>query len=444
MTSNQQTKVGKEQTGSKQSKSKPSYKHIPHSQKPPHLVAKRNARERRRVQAVNQAFYKLRKCVPIENRNKRVSKVKTLQRAIDYIRKMERILEEHDGQDSQVILGAHSQQLNGNSSSFPQAPELLIKPTITINTTTKTKGGCDSSSAEPPVKQRRGRKPANSTPTSGQSHPNQNQSQKPVGEQFSAASESQTPGNLDNYYPSAASSYTNPHAQLPAGSAPTSALYSNHYYSPQHADQGYGQFGHQDGFESNYNATGYSTASLYQQQGYQYGQPEQWADSAGSQALALLQSPTSSSTNSSLDSAGGSSALAAAQPSTVVCRAAFAPETKQQVNGYLAYASANNVRGATHLSFAVNQQQQYQQPIEQQSNGPLSKPTDCGLDNTITDNGAHHRAGPFGTSTLQQQQQQQQLYHHQHQLEQQHQQPSAFQGNHILGHQLSTSQAQSI
>jgi len=76
------------------SKSKTSYKHIPHSQKPAHLVAKRNARERRRVQAVNQAFYRLRRSVPIENRNKRVSKVKTLQRAIDYIRKLERILAE--------------------------------------------------------------------------------------------------------------------------------------------------------------------------------------------------------------------------------------------------------------------------------------------------------------------------------------------------------------
>lgn len=36
-------------------------------QKPPHVVAKRNARERRRVQAVNQAFVKLRSVVPIQN-----------------------------------------------------------------------------------------------------------------------------------------------------------------------------------------------------------------------------------------------------------------------------------------------------------------------------------------------------------------------------------------
>lgn len=36
-------------------------------QKPPHVVAKRNARERKRVQAVNQAFVKLRSAVPIQN-----------------------------------------------------------------------------------------------------------------------------------------------------------------------------------------------------------------------------------------------------------------------------------------------------------------------------------------------------------------------------------------
>ena len=71
-------------------------------------MAKRNARERRRVQAVNQAFYRLRKCVPIENRNKRVSKVKTLQRAIDYIRKLERILAEDE--DEEQPASAESQR----------------------------------------------------------------------------------------------------------------------------------------------------------------------------------------------------------------------------------------------------------------------------------------------------------------------------------------------
>lgn len=42
------------------------YKHVPHRNKPPQLVERRNARERRRVQAVNSAFSRLRKVVPID------------------------------------------------------------------------------------------------------------------------------------------------------------------------------------------------------------------------------------------------------------------------------------------------------------------------------------------------------------------------------------------
>jgi len=44
------------------------YRHIPHREKPPHLVARRNARERRRVHAVNLAFVRLRRAVPFENK----------------------------------------------------------------------------------------------------------------------------------------------------------------------------------------------------------------------------------------------------------------------------------------------------------------------------------------------------------------------------------------
>ncbi|KAH1019696.1 hypothetical protein HUJ04_009479 [Dendroctonus ponderosae] len=71
------------------------YPHVPHSEKSPQIVAKRNARERRRVQAVNNAFVKLRNVIPIQNtRGKRISKVKTLLYAIDYIRALDDML--HD------------------------------------------------------------------------------------------------------------------------------------------------------------------------------------------------------------------------------------------------------------------------------------------------------------------------------------------------------------
>ncbi|CAG0917042.1 unnamed protein product [Notodromas monacha] len=73
-------------------KGRPVYKHVPHREKPPHLVARRNARERKRVQAVNLAFIHLRRALPIESRGKRVSKVKTLKTAMDYIAHLVTIL----------------------------------------------------------------------------------------------------------------------------------------------------------------------------------------------------------------------------------------------------------------------------------------------------------------------------------------------------------------
>ncbi|XP_008481959.1 protein atonal homolog 7-B-like [Diaphorina citri] len=64
----------------------------------PSTTAKRNARERRRVQAVNEAFCKLRRLVPLmrtKDRSKRVSKLKTLASAIEYIAVLSDILSSH-------------------------------------------------------------------------------------------------------------------------------------------------------------------------------------------------------------------------------------------------------------------------------------------------------------------------------------------------------------
>ncbi|OQV19413.1 hypothetical protein BV898_06643 [Hypsibius exemplaris] len=70
-----------------------SYKRLANREKPPHTVARRNARERRRVEAVNQAFSRLRKHVPAPSRGKRISKVKTLRLAIDYIAYLQNLLQ---------------------------------------------------------------------------------------------------------------------------------------------------------------------------------------------------------------------------------------------------------------------------------------------------------------------------------------------------------------
>lgn len=80
----------------KKSPGKSAYRHVPHSEKPPHLVARRNARERRRVEAVNEAFQRLRKRVTGEVKQKRLSKVRTLRVAIDYIHKLQTMIMDHD------------------------------------------------------------------------------------------------------------------------------------------------------------------------------------------------------------------------------------------------------------------------------------------------------------------------------------------------------------
>ncbi|GFT69877.1 achaete-scute-like protein [Nephila pilipes] len=95
--------------------SKSSYKHVPHREKPPHLVARRNARERRRVQAVNTAFSRLRRSVPSENKNKRLSKVKTLHRAIEYIQMLQDMLSKADeelGSDELCLGSVGTDSLN--------------------------------------------------------------------------------------------------------------------------------------------------------------------------------------------------------------------------------------------------------------------------------------------------------------------------------------------
>ncbi|KAK6169963.1 hypothetical protein SNE40_018473 [Patella caerulea] len=99
------------------------YRHIPHSQKPPHLVAKRNARERRRVQAVNSAFSRLRKHVPYEPRHKRLSKVKTLQFAIDYIHNLQDLISDHDEKVRLLQATINHRQTNYHSDMFTDSQQ---------------------------------------------------------------------------------------------------------------------------------------------------------------------------------------------------------------------------------------------------------------------------------------------------------------------------------
>lgn len=56
-------------------------------------IEKRNVRERNRVRAINSAFQSLQLTIPsISTQNKRISKVKILMRAINYIKELETLL----------------------------------------------------------------------------------------------------------------------------------------------------------------------------------------------------------------------------------------------------------------------------------------------------------------------------------------------------------------
>ncbi|KAJ8366649.1 hypothetical protein AAFF_G00348080 [Aldrovandia affinis] len=71
-------------------------------QQQPHAVARRNERERNRVKLVNSGFATLREHVPnvcgasAAANNKKMSKVETLRSAVEYIRALQQLLDEHD------------------------------------------------------------------------------------------------------------------------------------------------------------------------------------------------------------------------------------------------------------------------------------------------------------------------------------------------------------
>ncbi|CAF2731069.1 unnamed protein product [Rotaria sp. Silwood2] len=92
-------------------------KHIPHHLRPQYIVERRNRRERLRVQDVNQAFYMLQQLLPVDSNSttitthnndnnkeqlnmtqnsSRISKVRTLRKAVDYIEALQKMLNDNN------------------------------------------------------------------------------------------------------------------------------------------------------------------------------------------------------------------------------------------------------------------------------------------------------------------------------------------------------------
>ncbi|XP_001949172.2 helix-loop-helix protein 2 isoform X1 [Acyrthosiphon pisum] len=120
---------GGQKVGSSKAKQGSRSKDTPAGQKPAQVVARRNARERRRVQAVNWAFARLRKVVPLEeNKSKRMSKVKTLQMAIEYINQLQGVL----SLQSPVLQQQQQQQQHNIHPEPEQHHQLLTTADINL------------------------------------------------------------------------------------------------------------------------------------------------------------------------------------------------------------------------------------------------------------------------------------------------------------------------
>ena len=61
----------------------------------PSFIRRRNERERERVRNVNEGYARLREHLPMDNPEKRLSKVETLRHAIKYIKDLQEVLHAH-------------------------------------------------------------------------------------------------------------------------------------------------------------------------------------------------------------------------------------------------------------------------------------------------------------------------------------------------------------
>uniref|UniRef100_UPI00398F463C achaete-scute homolog 1a n=1 Tax=Pristiophorus japonicus TaxID=55135 RepID=UPI00398F463C len=92
------------------------------AQPPPAAVARRNERERNRVKLVNMGFATLREHVPHGSAGKKMSKVETLRSAVEYIRALQQLLDEHDAVSAAFQAGVLSPALSKDINSLSGSP----------------------------------------------------------------------------------------------------------------------------------------------------------------------------------------------------------------------------------------------------------------------------------------------------------------------------------
>lgn len=124
---NQLNRVSSTITNSK--KAKMTYAHMAYAVTQPASVQRRNARERNRVKQVNMGFNNLRQHIPSDvvttltnggrGASKKLSKVDTLRMAVEYIRRLQGLLDENDLDSLSASSGSTSSSTSNNSYYSP-------------------------------------------------------------------------------------------------------------------------------------------------------------------------------------------------------------------------------------------------------------------------------------------------------------------------------------
>lgn len=134
-------------------KAKLTYAHMPYGASQPASVQRRNARERNRVKQVNNGFNNLRQHIPSDvittlsnggrGASKKLSKVDTLRIAVEYIRRLQDLLD--DDTDASSMASSSSSRLSQNSTGSYYSTSLLSP----MQSTSVPPPPCSESSASP-------------------------------------------------------------------------------------------------------------------------------------------------------------------------------------------------------------------------------------------------------------------------------------------------------
>ncbi|XP_064595720.1 achaete-scute homolog 3-like [Liolophura sinensis] len=108
----------------------------------PTFIRKRNERERERVRCVNDGYSRLKEHIPLDNKDKRVSKVEILRTAISYIKHLQTLLEDDnvDVQDENDNTKSEHQQ-KGLKRAMPFSDESDGEESE-MSTSRETSGKC--------------------------------------------------------------------------------------------------------------------------------------------------------------------------------------------------------------------------------------------------------------------------------------------------------------